>query len=142
MSDTPAYINGNFMPLSAVTISPLDRGFLFGDGIYEVVPAYGRNFLDLDGHLDRLANCLDAIEIVNPHTHAQWRQILQQLVDECSADDKKVYVQVTRGVQQARDHDFVGDEAASVFAMCTAQKPPSDDAIATGISVNTEQEIR
>jgi len=141
-ADSPAYINGEFLPISRVNISPLDRGFLFGDGIYEVIPAYGRNFLGLDGHLDRLANSLDGIQLNNPHTHGEWRAIFEKLVDAEAAVDKKIYVQVTRGVQEARNHDFVGDEKATVFAMCTPLAPLGDSVIERGISLYTQDEIR
>ena len=88
--------------LAQVRISPLDRGFLFGDGVYEMIPVYGRRFLDLDGHLDRMMNSLEGIFLNNPHTHSQWHTIFQRLVDAESATDKQVYVQVTRGVQTFR----------------------------------------
>ena len=130
------------MPLSEVRVSPMDRGFLFGDGIYEMIPVYGRNFLDLEGHLDRLDESLKGILLGNPYCHKEWRAILQRLVDAESAVDKKVYVQVTRGVQEMRNHDFHGNERATVFAMCSAQSPLSDDDLRRGVALFTEQEIR
>ncbi len=141
-ADSPAYINGEFTPLSRVRISPLDRGFLFGDGIYEVIPVYGRHFLGLEGHLDRLASSLDGIQLNNPHTHGEWRSIFEKLVGAEPAVDKKIYVQVTRGVQEVRNHDFVGDEKATVFAMCSPQSPLGDTVIERGISLYTQEEIR
>ncbi len=141
-TDSPAYFNGAFLPLSQVSISPLDRGFLFGDGVYEVIPAYGRQCLALDAHLDRLADSLAGIALNNPHTHAQWRGILQRLVDAEPAIDKKLYLQVTRGVQVVRHHDFNGDEQATVFAMCSPQAAPTDAVLETGVSVYTQAEMR
>ena len=141
-NDSPAYLDGEFCPLSQVRISPMDRGFLFGDGIYEVIPVYGWHFLDLDGHLDRLGNSLQEILLTNPHTHSEWRDIFQRLVDAESSVDKKIYVQVTRGVQEVRNHDFEGDEKPTVFAMCTAQPPLAESVINNGVALYTEQEIR
>ncbi|MEM7210216.1 MAG: aminotransferase class IV [Pseudomonadota bacterium] len=141
-ADAPAYFNGTFMPVSQVKVSPLDRGFLFGDGMYEVIPAFDRHFLDLEGHLERLDRCLQAIKIPNPHSIAEWRDICQHLIDADDATDTKVYVQVTRGVQSVRNHDFSGDESATVFAMCNAQSLPDPASIENGISLFTEEEIR
>lgn len=140
--DSPAYLNGEFLPLSQVKISPLDRGFLFGDGVYEVIPAYGGHFLGLEGHLERLADGLDGILLKNPHLHSEWRAIFQKLVDDETAVDKMVYVHVTRGVQEVRNHDFSGDEQATVFAMCSQQIPLDRLVLTEGVAVYTQQEIR
>ena len=138
----PAYINGQYLPLSKVSISPLDRGFLFGDGIYEVIPAFGQSLLELDAHLDRLASCLDAVQIPLPHSKRQWRDILQTLVNRCEGIDKKVYLQVTRGVQAERSHEFNGAETPTVFAMCSPMKAVSEDDIQRGVRVCSADDYR
>lgn len=111
-----AYLNGEFLPLKQITISPLDRGFLFGDGVYEVVPAYGRRPFRLSPHLARLNESLDAIKIRNPRSPAQWEDIVRQLVERQDTDHVLLYLQVTRGVAP-REHGFPADVSPTVFAM-------------------------
>ena len=111
-----AYINGKFKPLSDVHISPLDRGFIFGDGVYEVIPVYDGNAFRLDAHLRRLNNSLEAIRLPNPHSEQQWQSIIQGLIDKNSPGDRSLYLQITRGVAD-RDHAFPKANGTTVFAM-------------------------
>jgi len=82
---TPAYLNGSYLPLSQASISPLDRGFIFGDGVYEVIPVYGRKPFRLEGHLQRLESSLRGIRLPNPHTREQWGQIIDGVIEEAGA---------------------------------------------------------
>jgi len=111
-----AYLDGNFAPLAEIRIPALDRGFLFGDAVYEVVPAYGGSLFRLDQHLLRLENSLNAVRIDNPHSRGQWSRLLGELVERNGGGDQAVYVQVTRGVAP-RDHAFPPDAVPTVFAM-------------------------
>ncbi len=115
-STSTAYINGQFLPLSEVSISPLDRGFVFGDGVYEVIPVYAGQAFRLDAHLQRLDNSLKAIRLTNPCSHKQWRALLNQLIEKNQSGDQSLYLQITRGVAD-RDHAFPATSTATVFAM-------------------------
>jgi len=117
-----AYINGQFLPLSEVRISPLDRGFVFGDGVYEVIPVYGGQAFRIDAHLQRLDNSLKAIRLANPCSHKQWCTLLNQLIKKNQSEDQSLYLQVTRGVAD-RDHAFPETCAATVFAMSKPLSP-------------------
>ena len=111
-----AYINGEFKPLSDVHISPLDRGFIFGDGVYEVIPVYAGHAFRLDAHLKRLDNSLNAIRLPNPHSPEEWQNIIQALIDKNAPGDRSLYLQITRGVAD-RDHAFPKTSNTTVFAM-------------------------
>lgn len=135
------YLNGEFCDQAQASVSVLDRGFLLGDGVYEVIPAYQGNLFRLEEHLDRLANSLDAIGLANPHSHAQWRDILQQLVDRNGHSDLSVYLQLTRGVAK-RDHAFPANTPPTVFAMANAITPPDDSIRENGIAAITAEDDR
>ncbi len=117
-NDSTVYLNGAFTPLSEAKVSVLDRGFIFGDGIYEVVPVYGRKPFRMAHHLARLGRSLDSIRIANPHSTAQWQQLVQQLIETSTDADQCVYLQVTRGVAK-RDHAFPAGVQPTVFGMTT-----------------------
>ena len=99
------YLNGQFLPLEDAKISVLDRGFIYGDGVYELVPVYGREPYRLPGHLARLQRSLDGIRLANPHSAAEWETIIRQLIARMAFADQGVYFQITRGVAK-RDHAF------------------------------------
>mgnify|MGYP001123549512 CR=1 FL=1 len=107
MSDAEqiVYLNGAFLPIGDAKISVLDRGFIFGDGVYEVIPAYGREPFRMPHHLARLAHSCDGIGLANPHADAEWERLVRELVARQPFDDQAVYLQVTRGVAK-RDHAF------------------------------------
>lgn len=139
---TIAYLNGEFLPLEDACVSVLDRGFLFGDGVYEVIPAYGGRLFRLAQHLQRLQNSLDGIRIPNPMNNDEWERVLNRLL-ESNADagdpnaDQSVYLQVTRGVAQKRDHQFPEKTVPTVYAVSQAA-PSVDPALAErGASVVT-----
>lgn len=117
MSDPIAYLNGTFLPLSEARISVLDRGFLFGDGVYEVIPAYGGKPFRLEQHLQRLENSLHAIRMEPPLGRNQWQAVLERLLH--GTDDQAVYLQITRGTAPKRDHAFPASPQATVVAWAT-----------------------
>jgi D-alanine transaminase len=114
-----AYLNGAFLPLANARVSPLDRGFLFGDSVYEVVPVYaGRLFL-LDAHLERLARSLNEIRLADPLDREAWIRLLETLIARNDGGDMAVYVQVSRGADSGRDHRIPAELKPTVFAMAT-----------------------
>ncbi|EXI89060.1 MAG: D-alanine aminotransferase [Candidatus Accumulibacter regalis] len=115
-----AYLNGQFMPLDEARISPLDRGFLFGDGAYEVIPVYARRAFRLEQHLARLQRTLDGIALANPHTLAEWCERLQRVISESEFADQSLYLQVTRGADSKRDQSFPRALPPTVFIFATA----------------------
>ena len=110
------FLNGKFMPVEQARVPVLDRGFIFGDGVYELVPVYSRIPFRMDEHLARLERSLAAVRIRNPYSRAEWRDIILQLVAKQPFEDQGVYFQVTRGVAK-RDHAFPKDAAPTVFLM-------------------------
>ena len=93
----PVYLNGRFVPLAEAGISPLDRGFLYGDGVYELIPVYSRRPFRIDEHLTRLQATLDGIRLANPLDLAGWKAVVEQLIAAAPWDDQSIYLQVTRG---------------------------------------------
>ncbi|MGC9456775.1 MAG: D-amino acid aminotransferase [Halothiobacillaceae bacterium] len=100
------YLNGTFLPAGEARVSVLDRGFLFGDGVYEVIPFFAGRPLGLAGHLDRLARSLREIGLADPHSREEWLALLREIVSRHGAGDLSVYLQVTRGAPARRDHAF------------------------------------
>ena len=112
------YLDGTYVPLADAKVSVLDRGFIFGDGIYEVIPVFGRRPLRFAQHLVRLERSLAAVGIAPPLTHAQWGGVLETLLSTASGEDFTFYLQVTRGVAP-RNHQPPGGMSPTVFAMLT-----------------------
>jgi D-alanine transaminase len=110
------FLNGAFLPLEEARVPVLDRGFIFGDGIYELIPVYSRAPFRMDEHLARLERSLAAVRIANPYAREQWRAIILELIAKQPWEDQGVYLQVTRGVAK-RDHAFPEGVAPTVFAM-------------------------
>ena len=136
------YLNGDFKPISEACVSVLDRGFLFGDGVYEVIPAYGGHLLRLDAHLQRLQNSLDGIRLKNPLSNSQWQQMLKLLVEKNIGVDQGIYLQVTRGAASQRNHNFPDQVTPTVFAMSNELKPISREIAEQGIEAVTLDDIR
>ena len=139
---TYAYLNGSFLPLEEASISVMDRGFLFGDGVYEVIPVYGKRLFRLAHHLKRLQNSLDAVRISNPLTDGEWENILTGLIERNSASDQAIYLQVTRGVVAKRDHAFPEDTPPTVFAMSAPAAASAEIASVAGIRAITLEDNR
>jgi len=118
-----AYFNGEFMPLEEVRVSPMDRGFLFGDGVYEVIPVYGGRLFRLEDHLDRLERSMQAIELSNPYSRERWHGMLDELVGRNGGGEQSLYFQVTRGVSVPRNHAYPHDVQPTIFAMTRASTP-------------------
>jgi D-alanine transaminase len=109
-----AYLNGDYLPLGDAKISVLDRGFVFGDGVYELVPVYSMKPFRLEAHLRRLQGSLDGIRLANPHDATGWRERILKLIELQDFADQSLYIQVTRGVAP-RDHAFPKDTPPTVF---------------------------
>ena len=139
---TTAYLNGAFLPLGEAQVSVMDRGFLFGDGVYEVIPVYGGRLFRLAHHLKRLQNSLDAVRIASPMPEHGWADMLTELVARNTGSDQAVYLQVTRGTAPKRDHAFPADVRPTVFAMSTPAAAPRDSAAEQGIKAVTLPDIR
>ena len=141
LPDSLCYLNGEFMPVAEARVPVLDRGFIFGDGIYEVVPFYhGRGFR-VAQHFARFARSLAAIGLRNPLGDADWQRILARLVEPSSADDRMVYIQVTRGVAR-RDFAFPVGVEPTVFAMVSPLPRPSAAQREQGIRLVSWNDIR
>lgn len=136
-----AWFNGSFVPLDSVRISPLDRGFLFADAVYEVIPVYdGRPFL-LGPHLDRLGRSLGELRIADPHGRDEWTAIVTGLVERNGGGTVAVYLQVSRGADAGRDHCFPGESVRpTVFGMATPVPHPHPDR--AGIRAITRPDLR
>jgi D-alanine transaminase len=117
MENKKVYLNGEYLPLSEAKVSVLDRGFLFGDGIYEVIPAYFGRLFCFDAHLDRLNQSLQAVRINLKLTTKQWLKILQPLLIQ--GDAQYIYLHISRGVANKRDHAFPEKCIPTIFAMCS-----------------------
>jgi len=138
MESKTVYLNGQLLPVGEAKISVMDRGFLFGDGIYEVIPAYGGKLFRFDEHMTRLQNSLSAIQLPNPHSGRQWREILSALLEP--GLDQAVYLQITRGVAEKRDHAFPKHAAPTVFAMSSPIEPFND--LRAGVKAISVDDIR
>jgi len=142
MQDDPiSYLNGDYLPLSRAKVSVLDRGFIFGDGVYEVIPVYGGRPFRLPHHLQRLQDSLDAIRITNPLSERAWGEVIQRVVDENGAGEQSVYLQVTRGVAR-RDHSFPENTPATVLVMSSELVAPTYEEVARGMEAITMVDIR
>jgi D-alanine transaminase len=135
------YLNGQFLPLEEATISVLDRGFIYGDGVYELIPVYDREPYRLAGHLARLQRSLDGIRLANPHTAREWEAIIRELIARMPFSDQGVYFQVTRGVAK-RDHAFPVGVAPTVFMMSNPLALPTTEQIERGVAVITAVDER
>ncbi|TAN86594.1 MAG: D-amino acid aminotransferase [Gallionella sp.] len=128
------YLNGQYMPIEEAKISVLDRGFIFGDGVYEVIPVYSRKAFRLEEHLLRLQHSLDGIRLANPHSDAEWTGIINELVARNAAEDQYLYLHITRGVAK-RDHAFPNPPVRpTVFMMSNPLLTPPAELLGSGIA--------
>ena len=135
------YLNGEFVPLADAKISVLDRGFIYGDGVYEVVPVYGRRPFRMPQHLKRLQYSLDGIRLANPHAEQAWQELIADLIAKQPVADQAVYLQVTRGVAK-RDHAFPQGVKPTVFMMSNPLVLPTREQVDRGVAVVTAQDNR
>jgi D-alanine transaminase len=135
------YLNGKYLPVEQASVSVMDRGFIFGDGVYEVIPAYGGRLFRLEQHLERLGRSLAAIRLADPMAPADWRRCLQELVSRNGHGDQSVYIQITRGAAP-RDHAFPKDVQPTVYAASSPLKPQPAELAEQGVVAITLQDIR
>jgi len=135
------YLNGKFLPIEQATVPVMDRGFIFGDGVYEVIPVYGGRLFRLEQHLERLARSLAEIRLADPLSPAEWRRCLQEVVSRNAHGDQSVYVQITRGAAP-RDHAFPKDVQPTVFIASSPLKSLPAELAEHGVAAITLQDIR
>lgn len=135
------HLNGKFLPIEEAYVPVLDRGFIFGDGVYEVIPVYSKQPFRMAEHLRRLQYSLDKVGIRNPHSETEWAQLLAEIVSRNKGDDQSVYLQVTRGVAK-RDHAFPKDIQPTVFMMSNPLVTPSAAAVDAGVACITAEDYR
>ena len=140
-ADSLCYLNGEYGPLRDAKVSVLDRGFVFGDGVYEVVPAYARKLFRFEEHMDRLDRNLAKVRIPNPMGRGDWLACCRKLVTAHDADDQVVYVQVTRGVAP-RDHVMPAGVRPTVFMTSTVMKPPTREQRHAGVACVSARDFR
>jgi D-alanine transaminase len=141
MSNDTVYLNGEFMPLAEARIPVLDRGFIFGDGVYEVIPVYSRHPFRLAEHLKRLQNSLDSVRLANPLADAEWSRLVLELIARNAGDDQSIYFQVTRGVSK-RAHEFPPIVKPTVFMMSTPLLTPPREQIENGVACISGSDFR
>jgi D-alanine transaminase len=141
MTSEIVYLNGKFIELKDARISVLDRGFIFGDGVYEVIPVYSRRPFRMQEHLRRLQHSLDAIRLPNPHSPAQWTGLIRKIIDRNDAEDQSVYLQVTRGVAK-RDHVFPQGVKPTEFIMSNPLSMPPRSYVERGVACVSAVDFR
>ncbi|MEW6708093.1 MAG: aminotransferase class IV [Pseudomonadota bacterium] len=141
LPDTLCYLNGEYLPLNQARVSVLDRGFIFGDGVYEGIPVYGRRLFRFEEHMARLARGLAKVRMRNPHAEAEWLERCRHVVQAQPAEDQFLYLQVTRGVA-LRDHVMPTDIAPTVFIMASPQRPATAEQRHRGVACVTARDFR
>ncbi|MDG1773499.1 MAG: D-amino acid aminotransferase [Oceanicoccus sp.] len=138
------YLNGEYLPMEEAKISPMDRGFLFGDGIYEVVPSYNGKLVGFGPHIDRMDNGLAAIDIQLDYSHDQWREIATSLSEKNGAGNLGIYFHVSRGADSKRSHAYPEGVSATVFAFAfeIPPEPVADRNVVKPYKVSTTQDLR
>ena len=136
------FLNGHYMPMTEATISPMDRGYLFGDGVYEVIPVYERTVFEWEAHLERLKNSLRAVSICNPYEDNAWLEIIEHLIEQHEWDNQFIYLQVTRGVEMKRDHLPQEETQPSVFVYTNPLAAYNIDEKKKGIKAITIEDMR
>lgn len=141
MANEIVYLNGQFLPLQEARVPVLDRGFIFGDGVYEVIPVYSRHAFRLAEHLRRLQRSLDAIRLENPMPEADWARLISDVAARNDGDDQSIYLQVTRG-PAPRTHEFPSVVHATVFMMSTPLTAPPRELVDNGVACITTGDYR
>jgi D-alanine transaminase len=136
-----AHFNGKLLPLDQISISPLDRGFIFGDGVYEVIPVYAGVALRAREHFERLQRSMDEIRLNNPHTLDEWIRLTDELLAH-HPGNQAVYIQVTRGAPEKRDHVIPKDLRPTVFMMSNPLASPAKEAVENGVKCVTSDDFR
>ena len=141
MTSSTVYLNGEYLPLEQACVPVLDRGFIFGDGVYEVIPVYNRKVFRLEHHLQRLKNSMQAVRLNNPFTDAEWSEIINNVVERNDGGDQSIYLQITRGVA-SRDHRFPDEVTPTVFVMSNLFVMVPREQLEHGVSAITLDDIR
>lgn len=141
MSEPVCYLNGEFLPLDQAKVSVLDRGFIFGDAIYEVIPVYRRKPLRLAAHIARLQRSLGEIRIASPHTEGEWAELIDELIACNESDDQAIYLQVSRGVAK-REFGLPQDIEPTLFMLSSPYVPPPQQQIDNGIAAMSFADFR
>lgn len=141
-SEAVVYLNGEYLPQSQARVSVLDRGFLFGDGVYEVIPVFGGTPLRLNEHLDRLQRSMNRVGLQNPLSIPDWNEIFQTLLERNPGGDRSIYLQVTRGVSPVRDLSVAEGIVPTVFVMVNDIKPVDYATLERGIEAITVDDFR
>ena len=141
MTSPIAHFNGQLLPLDRISISPLDRGFIFGDGVYEVIPVYEGVMLRAREHFERLQRSMDEIRLGNPHTVDEWIALANELLRH-HPGNQAVYIQVTRGVPPKRDHVLPKGITPTVFMMSNPLASPSKEQVENGVACITARDFR
>ncbi|MGH8277326.1 MAG: aminotransferase class IV, partial [Steroidobacteraceae bacterium] len=136
------YLNGAYLPLAQARISPLDRGFLYSDGVYELMPVYGGRPFRFSAHAERLTRSLAALAMADPHTRGEWRAILGTLTERNGGGEQYVYWQVTRGAQHGRTHAPLPDIPRTVFAFCAPLPSIAPQLMQAGVACITAADTR
>jgi len=136
------YLNGSVMPLRDARVSPLDRSFLFGDGVYEVIAMHAGYASRMSANIARLRRSLTELRIRNPHTDAEWAQIVQELASANGGGDLYVYLQVSRGMEFGRNHAPLPDVEPTIFGFCSPLPAAAADVLENGVSAITAQDTR
>ena len=136
------YLNGEYLPLAEARISPLDRGFLYGDGVYEVMPVYGGRPFRLEAHCARLTRSLGEILMGDPHSRSEWCDIFETLIRRNGGADQYIYWQVTRGAERGRNHAPLPDIPRTVFAFCAPLPLAASGVLERGVSCVTAEDTR
>lgn len=138
------YLNGDYMPMSEAKISPMDRGFLFGDGIYEVVPSYEGKLVGFKPHFQRMQDGLNALEIQSQLSHEQWYEIAMQLIKRNEGESLGIYFHVSRGAEDKRSHAYSEGIEPTIYAFAfpIADAPIADKSAVTSYTVSTTEDLR
>jgi D-alanine transaminase len=141
MTSPIAYFNGQLLPLDRISISPLDRGFIFGDGVYEVIPVYDGVMLRAREHFERLQRSMDEIRIENPHSVEEWIAIASKLLEH-HPGNQALYIHVTRGVPPKRDHVIPKGLTPTIFMMSNPLSTPTQQQVDNGVACITSRDFR
>lgn len=139
---TTVFLNGQFLPIAEAKVSAMDRGFLFGDGAYEVIPVYSRRPFRLPEHLARLRHTLDGIRLANPLGEEEWTRLIGEIVARNAGEDQSVYLQITRGADTKRNHAFPARVTPTVYIMSEPLVTPPPAQRETGIAAVSAPDVR
>src|SRR4249920_494976 len=140
-AESLCYLNGDYTPLGEAKVSVLDRGFIFGDGVYDVSPVYGRKLFRFDEHMARLESGLGKLRIANPLSRNEWLDACRRLIAAQPSEDQLVYIQVTRGAAP-RDHVMLPGLQPTVFIMASPMKPPTAEQRHHGVACISARDFR